>query len=147
VTISLENFTADGIHDFLSQQAAARRAEEEAVAAHARAEREKLRAAFEEREVPPDALERVLSLVRKALEADPRAKEVMMLHFPSEFMSDSGRSITSHSPDWPKYLTGFAARAYAAFEQQLAPRGFTMGAQILDYPGGMPGDVGLFLNW
>lgn len=147
MALSPENFTADGIHRLLADKAAARRAEEEAVAAHAKAERETLRAAFEAQEVPPDALERVLALVEKALEADPRAKEVMVLHFPSEFMSDSGRSITSHSEDWPRYLTGFAARAYAAFEQQLAPRGFKMGAQIIDYPGGMPGDVGLFLSW
>jgi hypothetical protein len=62
-------------------------------------------------------------------------------------MTDSGRSITSHSADWPSHLTGFAARAYAAFQAQLAPRGFTMGAQIIDYPGGMPGDVGMFLHW
>jgi hypothetical protein len=147
MTLSLDDFTADGVHAFLAQQAEAKRAEAAAHVAHARLEREKLRAAFEEQELPPDALQRVLALVQKALEADPRAKEAMMLHFPSEFMADSGRSITSHNPDWAVQLTGFAARAHAAFIKELAPRGFDMAAQIIDYPGGMPGDVGLFLRW
>jgi len=147
MTLSLENFTADGVHAMLSRQAETKRTEEAAVAAHAKAEREKLRAAFEAKELLPDALERVMQLVAKALEADPRAKEVMVLHFPSEFMADSGRSVTTHSQDWPQHLTGFAARAYAAFEKELAPRGFRLGAQVIDYPGGVPGDVGLFLRW
>ena len=147
MSFSPENFTADGVHAFLSKQAEEQRAEEAAAAAHAKAEREKLRAAFEAQEIPPDALQRVIALVQKTLEHDPRAKEVMILHFPSEFMSDSGRSITTHSPDWPQHLTGFAARAFKAFEKDLAPRGFHLGAQIIDYPSGMPGDVGLFLRW
>ena len=147
MTLSLDDFTAGGVHAFLAKQHEAQRAEAAAQAAHARAEREKLRAAFAGQGLPADALEKVLGLVRRALEADPHAKEVMLLHFPSEFMADSGRSITSHDPDWAKQLTGVAARAHAAFVKELAPRGFQMAAQILDYPGGMPGDVGLFLRW
>lgn len=147
MTLTLDDFTAEGVHAFLARQAEARRAQDAAQAAHARTERETLRAAFEAQELPADGLDRVLALVRRALEADPHAKEVMVLHFPSEFMADSGRSITSHDPDWARHLTGFAARAYAAFVKDLAPRGFQLGAQVIDYPGGMPGDVGLFLRW
>jgi hypothetical protein len=31
--------------------------------------------------------------------------------------------------------------------RELAPRGFQLKAQILDWPGGIPGDVGWFLAW
>jgi hypothetical protein len=30
---------------------------------------------------------------------------------------------------------------------ELKPLGFKLNAQILDYPGGMPGDIGLYLRW
>lgn len=106
-----------------------------------------MRLEFEKQEIPPDALGHVLGLVQKAIEADPRATEVMVVHFPSDFMSDSGRSVTSHSLDWPQHLTGVAARAYSFFQKELAPRGFRLGAQVIDYPNGMRGDVGLFLRW
>ena len=33
------------------------------------------------------------------------------------------------------------------FEKELKPLGFRTQARILDYPGGMPGTVGLFLRW
>ena len=147
MTISIDNFTADGVRGFLDRQAEAKRAEEAIAAARAKADREALHAAFEARDLPPDALANVLLMVQRTLERDPRAREVMVFHFPSEFMSDSGRSVTSHSADWPQHLTGVAARAYAFFDRELAPRGFTLGAQVIDFPGGMPGDVGIFLRW
>ena len=42
---------------------------------------------------------------------------------------------------------GFAKRAYDYFKRELEPRGFQMRAEILNWPGGMPGDVGFFLQW
>jgi hypothetical protein len=74
-------------------------------------------------------------------------KEVMVLHFPSDFLPDTGRSITTGNKDWPQHLSGFAARAYSFYEKQLRPRGFTLRASIIDFQGGKPGDVGFFLRW
>ncbi|NJM91453.1 MAG: hypothetical protein HC861_01165 [Rhodospirillaceae bacterium] len=50
-------------------------------------------------------------------------------------------------PDWPQSLEGFAKRAYEYFMSDLKPLGYKLTAQIMDYPGGMPGTVGLYLSW
>ncbi len=44
-------------------------------------------------------------------------------------------------------LTGFAKRAYEFWQKELEPQGYKLRAQIMDFPGGMPGDVGIFLRW
>ena len=36
---------------------------------------------------------------------------------------------------------------YARWRDQLSPREFQLAARVLDFPGGKPGDVGLFLFW
>jgi hypothetical protein len=33
------------------------------------------------------------------------------------------------------------------YEQELRAAGYKARAQIIDYPGGVPGDVGIFLSW
>ncbi len=50
-------------------------------------------------------------------------------------------------PDWPKSLRGEAAEIYLRWERELKPRGFHLTARVLDYPNGMPGDIGLSLGW
>jgi hypothetical protein len=74
-------------------------------------------------------------------------KQVLVLRFPSDWLPDQGRAITSHDKNWPEKLDGFAKRAYDYFKRELEPRGFQIRAEILDWPGGMPGDVGFFLQW
>jgi len=36
---------------------------------------------------------------------------------------------------------------YDSCERYPRPAGYKLRAQILSYPGGMPGDVGVFLHW
>jgi hypothetical protein len=55
--------------------------------------------------------------------------------------------INSFEPEWPETLTGFAQKGHEFYEKELAPQGYKVRAQILDFPGGMPGDVGIFLRW
>ena len=37
--------------------------------------------------------------------------------------------------------------AHERWQQELAPHGFKLRAQIMSFAGGMPGDVGIFLGW
>jgi hypothetical protein len=53
----------------------------------------------------------------------------------------------NYEADWPKTLTGFAKRAHEFWQKEFEPKGYKMRVQILDFPGGMPGDVGIFLRW
>lgn len=111
----------------------------------AEAEAKDLYKAFMEREIHPDVKHRVSDAVRRAAERGER--QVLVIQFSSEWCSDRGRAINNNEPDWPKTLTGFAKRALEYFEKELRPLGYKAHAQILNYPGGMPGDVGLFLAW
>lgn len=143
--MDVSDFSAAGIRAALARKAKAKAAEERAHRERVAAEHQAMRDAFDKQELPPDALERVMSLVMKAVELGE--KEALVYHFPSEFMKDSGRCLTSHHGDWRAQMTGAAARAVAAFDAQLAPRGFALRAGILDYRDGMPGDVGFWIGW
>jgi hypothetical protein len=108
-------------------------------------DRHHLRDAFMAQEIHPDVFERVSRVVKGAAERGER--EVLAVRFPSEYCTDGGRAINSFEPDWPKTLTGFAKRAYEFWQKELEPQGYKLRAQITDFPGGMPGDVGIFLRW
>jgi hypothetical protein len=116
-----------------------------ALARKAEEEQKKLHEAFMSREVHPEALARVMAVVRRA--AEQGKCEVLLFQFPSEYCSDRGRAINNAEAGWPSSLEGFARRAYQAYERLLKPHGYKLQARILDYPKGMPGTVGLFLIW
>lgn len=79
--------------------------------------------------------------------AERGAKEFMLLRFPSALCSDGGRAVNAPEPNWPATLRGEAAEIYLRWEHDLKPRGFHLAARVLDFPGGFPGDIGLFLMW
>jgi hypothetical protein len=106
---------------------------------------DQVREAFMSREIHPEVFERVSRVVKSAAERGER--EVLALRFSSEYCTDGGRAINSFEPDRPESLTGFAKRAYEFWQKELEPHGYKLRAQILDFPGGMPGDVGIFLRW
>ena len=101
--------------------------------------------AFLNQHVHPEAKARVTAAVRRA--AERGEKELQVMQFSSEFCTDSGRSINNFEPDWPETLTGFAKEAYEAYDRNLRPLGYKLRAQVLNYPNGMPGDVGMILYW
>jgi hypothetical protein len=108
-------------------------------------EHRKMRESFMTRDVRPDALERVMAALQRS--AARGQSEVMIMQFPSEYCSDRGRAINNLEPDWPQTLEGFAKRGYEIYQAEFKPKGYRLRAQILDYPGGMLGDVGIFLVW
>jgi hypothetical protein len=108
-------------------------------------EHDHLRDAFMSRDIHPEVFERVSRVVTGAAERGER--EVLLFRFPSAYCTDRGRTINNSEPDWPKSLTGFAKRAHEFWEKELQPQGYKLRAQIMDFPGGMPGDVGMFLGW
>jgi hydroxylamine reductase (hybrid-cluster protein) len=140
-----KDFSAASVRNFLRAKKQEAENEQRAYEAAAKAQREKLHEQFMEREVKPEALQNVAALVQKAI--DRGEKQALLFQFPSDWLPDSGRAITSQDPLWHEKLDGFAKKAYIYFARELAPRGFQLRAQIVDWPGGMPGDVGFFLTW
>lgn len=108
-------------------------------------EQDSVHDAFINQHVRPDAKERFTRAVREAAERGVR--EIQIVRFPSSYCSDGGRAINNFEPDWPNTLTGFAREAFEVYDRHLKQKGYKLRAQILDYPGGMPGDIGLFLRW
>jgi hypothetical protein len=144
--MDVAQFTAAGIRAAIERKHAEKAEAERRHREKQAAEHATLHESFEKQEVGPHAMERVMAVVQRAIELGE--KEALVLRFPSDFMKDQGRSVTSHSDDWASQLTGFAARGAAWFRQELEPRGFRIRAAILDYDkDGIPGDVGLFLRW
>jgi CBS domain-containing protein len=88
------------------------------------------------------------ALIQQArVAAEHGGKELLLLRFPSQLCEDAGRAINAALPDWPRTLRGEAAEIYLLWERDLKPRGFHLAARVLDFPHGMPGDIGLFLLW
>lgn len=73
--------------------------------------------------------------------------EAMIYSFPSSFCTDSGRAINNSLPGWQQTLQGKAKELYDLFEQTARPQGYGLKAAIINFPNGMPGDVGFFLTW
>jgi CBS domain-containing protein len=87
-------------------------------------------------------------LVRNAREAAERGEtEFLLLRFPGQLCSDGGRAINAPDPEWPRTLQGEAAEMYLRWERELRPRGFHLAARVIEFPDGVPGDIGLFLVW
>jgi hypothetical protein len=104
-----------------------------------------LREAFMSRKVAPEAVERINNAVRIAAQNGHHHLEVIT--FPSSYCSDGGRRINIADAEWPTTLTGFAKDAYDFYDTELRPLGYKLRAEIISFPGGMPGDVSLSLAW
>jgi hypothetical protein len=50
-------------------------------------------------------------------------------------------------PEWPATMRGEPADLYLRWDRDLKSSGFHLTARVLDYPDGMPGDIGLVLGW
>lgn len=116
----------------------------EKMQAKEREERE-LRESFMHRDLHPDVKERINNAVKRA--AEQGLNQIQVLTFPASYCNDRGRRINNLEHDWPDSLEGFAKHAYDFYVKELKPLGFRVSAQILDYPDGMLGNVGLFLSW
>lgn len=112
----------------------------------AQQERE-LREAFMARKVAEKAvaIERVNNAVRNAAKNSQR--QLQIITFPSSYCSDGGRRINIADPEWPTTLTGFAKDAYDFYDTELRPLGYKLHAEIINFPGGMPGEVAMSLAW
>jgi hypothetical protein len=108
-------------------------------------EQRELREAFMSRDVHPEVMDRLNKVIRVA--AEQGHKEVRVITFPASYCNDGGRRINNMLPDWPDSLEGFAKKAYEFYQKELRPLGYKLHAQVIDFPGGVPGEIGLFLKW
>lgn len=73
--------------------------------------------------------------------------ELLIGRFPCELCSDKGRAINMAEPGWPDTLQGLPRQAYEVWKSKLQPLGYKLSAAVVDWPDGMPGEIGMFLSW
>ena len=73
--------------------------------------------------------------------------EVLVMRFPNALCTDHGRAINQQEAGWETTLTGLPKELYDFWHRQLRPLGYKLKVQIIDFPDGMPGDVGMSLKW
>jgi hypothetical protein len=110
-----------------------------------------------------EIIESGLNRIRRAFERGET--ELMITSFPSSFCTDDGRAIINagsppivkpskeeaakllEEPEWLATLPAGVRQVYDYWKEHLKPGGFKFTAYIVDYPGGKPGNVGLFFSW
>jgi len=140
-------FSAADLRRRMAEREAAKAAED---ARHKQEQEEKQKAVMEEFHKPPERtpeqlMQLVTQLVNRA--AERGQSEVQVYRFPNALCSDHGRRINNSEPEWEKTLEGRPKAAYEFWHEHLRPLGFHLRAEVLEYPGGMPGDIGLILTW
>ncbi|MBN8902893.1 MULTISPECIES: hypothetical protein [Kaistia] len=73
--------------------------------------------------------------------------EVQVYRFPNSMCTDNGRAINQQEEGWEKTLTGIPKEIFQLWSDYLKPRGYHIRYQIIDFPGGMPGDIAITISW
>ena len=92
-----------------------------------------------------EALRRVAVIIERAVSNG--LTEVQVYRFPNAMCTDRGRAINQQEAGWETTLTGLPKEMYEFWGRALRPRGYKIKFQIVDFPDGMPGDVGITLKW
>src|SRR3954463_4089549 len=73
--------------------------------------------------------------------------EVQVYRFPNSLCTGHGRPINQMEKGWEKTLTGIPKEIYQLWNDYLQPRGYRIRYQIIDFPGGVPGDISITISW
>jgi hypothetical protein len=73
--------------------------------------------------------------------------EVEVYRFPNALCTDRGRAINQQEPGWEATLTGIPKEIYEFWDRRLRALGYRLRVQIVDFSGGVPGEVGMTLKW
>jgi hypothetical protein len=88
---------------------------------------------------------RAAVIIRRA--ANNGLTEVEVVRFPNQLCTDHGRAINQQEPGWENTLTGLPKELFDFWQKHMKPAGYRLRCQIVDFPGGVPGDVGMTLSW
>lgn len=135
----------------LMKQIALREAEKASAAMHERAaadaEKKVLLEKFSKPSGVNDAerMARAIAIIKRA--ASNGQTEVEVGRFPNQLCTDRGRAINQMEPGWEQTLTGLPKELLEFWRQHLKASGYKLRVQIVDFPGGIPGDFGMSLSW
>lgn len=92
-----------------------------------------------------EAIQRAIKIIERAVSNGKT--EVQVHRFPNQLCTDKGRAINQQEPGWENTLTGVSKEIYQLWAKYFRARGYKLKVEIIDFPGGMPGDVAMTLKW
>lgn len=92
-----------------------------------------------------EAVQRAIKMIEGAVKN--RRTEVQIYRFPNILCTDGGRAINQQEPGWENTLTGIPKEVYMLWDRHFREKGYKLRVEIVDFPGGKPGDVAMTLKW
>ncbi|HVQ81752.1 MAG: hypothetical protein WBW13_18205 [Pseudolabrys sp.] len=92
-----------------------------------------------------ERLKRAAAIIARAV--NNGLTEVEVGRFPNSLFTDRGRAINQQEAGWEATLTGLPKELFEFWKQYLQPKGYRLRYQIVDWPEGKPGDIGITLSW
>ena len=92
-----------------------------------------------------ERLKRAAAIINRAV--NNGLTEIEVGRFPNTLFTDRGRAINQQEPGWEGTLTGLPKELFEFWKKHMQARGYRLKVQIVDWPGGMPGDIGMTLSW
>jgi hypothetical protein len=92
-----------------------------------------------------ERMKRAASIINRAVSNG--LTEVLVGTFPNQVCTDRGRAINQQEAGWENTLTGLPRELVDFWKKHLQPRGYKIKCQIVSFPNGMPGDIGITLAW
>ena len=92
-----------------------------------------------------EAIQRAIKIIERA--GSNGRTEVQVHRFPNQLCTDRGRAINQQEKGWEQTLTGVPKEIYELWERHFRDNGYKLRCEIVDFPGGMPGDVAMTLSW
>lgn len=111
----------------------------------AKAREEQIKQLLAPIEISKERVVHFMGRIRQA--AEHGEHQILILRFPSDLCTDRGRAINNVLPGWEDTLIGVPKQVLHVWEENLKSLGYRLTAEVLDYPHGMPGDIGMFCRW
>jgi uncharacterized protein (DUF1778 family) len=92
-----------------------------------------------------EAIRRAVKIIERAVSNG--LTEVQVHRFPNQLCTDKGRAINQQEAGWEDTLTGLPKEIYRLWAKYFRQRGYKLRVEIIEFPGGMPGDVAMTLKW
>jgi sirohydrochlorin ferrochelatase len=92
-----------------------------------------------------EGIRRALAIIERSVR-DGKS-EIQVYRFPNTLCTDRGRAINQQEKGWEATLTGVPKEIYELWAKNFRDRGYKLRVEIVDFPGGFPGDVAMTLSW
>ena len=92
-----------------------------------------------------ERLKRAAAIINRAV--NNGLTEIEVGRFPNSLFTDRGRAINQQEAGWEETLTGLPKELFDFWKKHLQPKGYRLRYQIVDWPEGKPGDIGITLSW